>query len=325
MRLLSADAAVAHLLELASSMDSLVVGEREILRQLREAYDRCKTWGFTGDHLRLLVRFAIETAKEIYTHTAIGEGALSVVALAFAAMMQNGVQPDARVVMIGAGQTNTLFGKFLLKYGFSNVTIFNRTLERATTLAAVGNWQAYTLAQLPEFRKGFDVLVVCTGATEPVVHTREYHQLLGGEYTNKVVIDLALPNNVAPEVVATFPTQYVEIELLRNIAGENFAAREHAREHARTIVEARLPVFRERWKERQAERMLSHIPQEIRAVKDRATSEVFAKKIARLDGSAQALLQEMMDYMEKKCISIPMKVVKSMVQESGTAQNVRQK
>lgn len=310
-RLLHGSDAVQHLLELSASMDSLVVGEREILRQLREAYNQSLAWGLTGDHLRLLMRFAVETAKDIYTNTAIGEGALSVVALAFTAMQQKGIKPDARIVLVGAGQTNTLFGKFLLKNGFQHVTVFNRSLPRAEILAKMGHWNALSLDELSYFSEGFDALVVCTGATEPVIVKDLYQKLLAGESTKKVVVDLSLPNNVAREVVADFPVEYIEVESLREIASDNLLAREQAREDARAIIAERLPVFRERWHERQVERLFAHIPDAVKAVKERAIQEVFAKRVAQLDAPAQALLQEMLDYMEKKCVAIPIKAAKS--------------
>jgi len=160
MRLLHGSNAVTHLLEVASSMDSLVVGEREIIRQLRQAYDQSREWNLTGDHLRLLLGFTIETAKEIYTHTGIGRRALSVVALAFGEMMKTGLRPEARILMVGAGETNALFAKFLAKAKFTNVTVFNRTFEKAQTLAQANGWRAFPLVELSYFSEGFDALVV---------------------------------------------------------------------------------------------------------------------------------------------------------------------
>jgi glutamyl-tRNA reductase len=312
-RLLSGTAAIQHALELSASVDSLVVGEREILRQMRESFEQSAAWNLTGDHLRLLMRFTVETAKDIYTNTAIGEGALSVVALAFSAMLQKGIRPEARVLLVGAGQTNTLFGKFLLKNGFQHVTVFNRSLPRAKMLAQLGNWQALGLDQLASYQEGFDALIVCTGATEPVITKSIFEKLLAGSNAEKTVVDLSVPNNVASDVVRDFPVQYIEVESLREIASQNLTAREQARENARQIIAARLPQFRNLWHERQVERMFSQIPSEVRAVKERATQDVFAKKIALLDSPAQALIHEMMDYMEKKCVAIPIKSAKAVM------------
>ncbi len=303
--------AVRHLMEVASSMDSLVVGEREIIRQLRSAFDRCREMGLTGDHLRLLMRYTIETAKAVYTETRIGEKALSVVALAFQAMQAQGVGRDARILMIGAGQTNALFAKFLLKYGYQNVCVFNRTLANAEAVAEYVGGRAYPLEALTRYSGGFDVLVVATGATEPLVTEAIYRQLLANEAGRKVAIDLSVPNNVDPSLADHYPLHMIDIEGLRARATENLAHREQERVHAALLIEQRVYAFREVWHERQVERSLSSIPADVRRYKERALNEVFGKELAQLDGQTLDLIGRMMDYMEKKAVVVPMKTVKA--------------
>lgn len=311
MRLMQGSEAVMHLLEVASSMDSLVVGEREIIRQLRQAYDQSKLWNLTGDHLRLLLGFTIETAKEVYTHTGIGRRALSVVALAFGELIKTGLRPDARILMIGAGETNALFAKFLAKAKFTQVTVFNRSFEKARSLAQANGWRAFPLDELAYFSEGFDAMVVCTGATQAIVTPALYRALLAGQDVKKVVVDLSIPHNVARETVAEFPMQYIEIECLKETANENLAYREQERDRAAGLLQERILQFRERWHERQVERALAHIPDEVKAVKDRAIHEVFSKEFAQLDPAAQDLVHRMMGYMEKKCVAIPIKAAKA--------------
>jgi len=311
MRLLHGTAAVAHLLEVAASMDSLVVGEREIIRQIRQAYDQSREWKLTGDHLRLLMGFTIETAKEIYTHTGIGRRALSVVALAFGEMLKTGLRPEARILMVGAGETNTLFTKFLIKAKFSKVTIFNRSFEKAQNLAKPNGWQAFPLDELAYYSEGFDALVVCTGATQAIITPALYRELLAKETGKKVVVDLSIPHNVSRETVETFPMQYIEIESLKDTANENLAYREQERDRAEGLIQQRVLMFRERWHERQVERTLAHIPEEVKAVKNRAIQEVFNKEFEQLAPEAQDLVHRMLGYMEKKCVAIPIKAAKA--------------
>jgi glutamyl-tRNA reductase len=311
MRLIHGSEAVAHLLEVASSMDSLVIGEREIIRQLRQSYDQSRAWSLTGDHLRLLMGFTIETAKDIYTHTGIGRRALSVVALAFGELLKTGLRPEARILMIGAGETNALFAKFLVKAKFNNVTIFNRTFEKAQVLAQANGWRAFTLDELAYYSEGFDALLVCTGSTEAIITPGLYEKLLAGQPSKKVVVDLSIPYNVAGETVAAFPMQYIEIESLKETASENLAYREQERDLAEGLIQQRVRTFRERWHERQVERLLAHIPDEVKAVKDRAIQEIFGKEFAQLDPAAQDLVQRMLGYMEKKCVAIPIKTAKA--------------
>ncbi|MCC6411106.1 MAG: glutamyl-tRNA reductase [Saprospiraceae bacterium] len=311
MEILHGSDAIRHLLEVAASLDSLVVGEREIIRQLREAFERSRSWNLTGDHLRLLMRFTIETAKEIYTDTGIGEKAISVVALAFNAMLQTGLRPGARILMVGAGQTNTLYAKFLAKYGFTNVTVFNRTYSKAEAIAQYLGGRALPMDELEYFSEGFDALIVCTGATEPIISPALYHRLLAADGSPKVVVDLSIPHNIDPRIPIAFPLTYIEIEGLRNAARENMAHREKEKIKAESIIAERILSYRNIWHERQVERSLGHIPGEVRDVRERAINEVFGKEFAQLDPDAQELVQRMMAYMEKKCVAIPMRAVKA--------------
>ncbi|MCC6280400.1 MAG: glutamyl-tRNA reductase [Saprospiraceae bacterium] len=315
MRMLHGADAIRHWMEVAASMDSLVIGEREIIRQLREAYDHNYKAGLTGDHLRLLTRFTIETAKEIYSQTGIGEKAVSVVALAFGEMLKATSDRNSRILLVGAGQTNTLFAKFLAKYGFNNITVFNRSLENAQTLAATLQGRALPLDALQHYSEGFDCLVVCTGATHAVITPEIYHNLLQGETSKKIVVDLSVPNNVDKHILSTAPVHFIEIEGLKSIASENLAYRENERKKAEIMITDRLYTFRGQWHERQVERSMSHIPDEVRAVKERAINQVYGKEFSALDTKTQALIMEMMGYMEKKCVAIPIKAVKEIAKK----------
>lgn len=311
MRLLHGAEAVQHLFEVAASMDSLVLGEREIVRQLREAYDRNHAQGLTGDHLRLLLRFTIETAKEVYTQTGIGEKSLSVVALAFNAMLRAGVSPNDRILMLGAGITNTLFGRFLSKYGFKNIAVSNRSYENGRVLAEKLGGKVLPFNTLSEYTEGFDALVVCTAATQAIVTPALYAALLQGDAGKKVVVDLSVPHNVDAQVVQNFDVAYIEIEGLRSVAEEHRSFREQECAKAAILIQERIFAYRDLWHERQVERAMAHIPDEVRAVKDRAINEVFAKDFAALDPQAQATVRKMLEYMEKKCVAIPIKAAKA--------------
>ncbi len=311
MQLLHGADAIRHLLEVASSMDSLVVGEREIIRQLREAYDRSRAWSLTGDHLRLLLRTTIETAKEVYSKTGIGAKALSIVALAFGEMRKIGLPMNARILLIGAGQTNQLFAKFLAKAGYRRVTIFNRTLAKAEALANAFDGPALPLDALEHYSAGFDAMIVCTGATQILVNPALYRRLLVGETTPKIVVDLSIPNNVDKAIFEKSPVQFIEIEDLKEVAKENLAFRESECAKASVIIEKRIREYREVWHERQIERALAHIPAEVRAVKERAIYEVYGREFAALPPEQQQLMLKMLDYMEKKCVAIPIKAAKA--------------
>lgn len=309
-QVMSGEKAIEHLFEVAASIDSLVIGERQILRQLREAYEKCADLGLTGDGLRIMVQQAVLAAKSVYSNTKIGEKSVSVVALAIRELNRIPLSPQTRILFIGAGQTNELAAKILTKQPFANITVFNRTLERAEKLVRQIGGKALPLDALPDYSGGFDVMIVCTGAQKPVITPHLYNRLLAGESGEKVVIDLAVPNNVHPEVPDSFPIRYIEIEGLRQVARINHSYREEEVKKARAIIKSFLDSLPHLLKQRQAELAFRSVPDEVKAVKQRALNEVFRSELAQLDASTLDLVERMMTYMEKKCVSIPMRVAK---------------
>jgi glutamyl-tRNA reductase len=144
--------ALRHLFSVASSIDSLVVGEREIITQVRNAYEKCNELGLTGDLIRLAIKRTIEVGKEVYTHTNIARNPVSVVSLAYRKLRALNVKLDARFLIIGSGVTNTNMAQYLKKHKFANFTIFNRTIANAEKLATELNGKAFSIKR---FRKLF--------------------------------------------------------------------------------------------------------------------------------------------------------------------------
>ncbi len=306
-------AALNHLMEVSASIDSLVIGEREILRQLREAYQKCLEWQLIGDQLKLALDRAVLAAKAVYSKTGIGEKPVSVVSLAIRQMLKTNLPKDARILMIGAGQTNTLVTKFLAKYGYENLTVFNRSESKASLLAEMVGGKAASLSELSNHKGGFDCMIVCTGAVTPIIDRQMYTTLLAGETTSKILIDLAIPHNVDKEVLEHYPVRYIEIEGLKSLADVNLSYREQEVVKARNLLSEELDQFPVLLRQRQLEIALRQIPTEVKAVREKAFNEVFQKEVASLDQESRELLERMMTYMEKKCIGIPMKAAREAV------------
>ncbi len=302
-------AAIQHLLEVSSSADSLVIGEREILRQLREAYAQCYEAGLTSDFIRIAIRLAVETAKKAYSETRIGEKAVSVVSLAIRQLLARNPSKSSRFLIVGAGQTNTLVGKFLLKYGFSNFTVFNRSMTNAQQLAKMLQGEAHLLENLADYQKGFDILIACTGATNAIV-TKPIYQKILQDKDSKILIDLAIPNNIEATVTTDFDTDYIEIDGLNELINENIAFRKKEVAKVLAIIAEQIEAFKKIYKSRQIELALQDVPRHIKAIKHHAIDKVFKEEVSSLDANAQELIERMMAYMEKRCIAIPMQVAK---------------
>lgn len=305
--------AINHLFEVSSSIDSLVVGEREILRQYRQAYQKCLDYGLTGDNLRLVDKVTVQAAKDVYANTKIGEKPISVVSLAIQKLLQADLSQQAKIILIGAGETNKLVGKFLKKHGFENVTIFNRSLDNAQSLSEMLKARAFHLSELKDYKEQFDCIISCTGSPDVIVDESMYSSLLGGDDSKKLLIDLAVPNNIDKAIESQYNVDLIDIEKLRILANENLAYRKDEVVIAKEILKDHVLNFEKVYQQRQIEKALSSLPEQIKEVKERALEKVYKKQIEQLNPEAQLLIQEMMDYMEKKCVGVPMKVAKATV------------
>jgi glutamyl-tRNA reductase len=312
------DRAIRHLMEVASSLDSMVVGEREIITQVRNSYDRCKHAGLTGDSLRLVIKNVITTAKQVYTETRVGENPLSVVSLAFRKLRTLDVPVDARFIIVGAGETNGNLLKYLHKCGYKNFSIFNRTVSKAKTLAgnftgSGGNATGHSLEELNVFKNGFDVLISCTASPEAIIGNTTYQTLLQNDKRKKILIDLALPADVDDAVVSAFNTQYIGLEELKTEAEKNLRERESEVKEAKRIIDEGIEEFHAQFRTRKVELKMREVPEKIRAIKAKALNDVFAEDIKSLDERSKEVLVNVMNYMEKKCISVPMIMAKDIL------------
>lgn len=304
--------AVAHILRVATSIDSMVVGEREIITQVRSAFENNRSLGLTGDTIRILLRHTIETAKKVYTHTAIATNPVSIVSLAYSRLKETNANIDSRILIVGAGSTNTTFSKFLLKHGFHNFSIFNRTLENAEKLAADLNGKAFSLQQLNDFEEGFDILITCTGSEEPIITNEVYEKLLRGENTKKIIVDLAIPYDTEPEIIENHNVKHITVSDLKEISEINLQRRIQEVHHVQHILDDALAEFNRIFKNRQVELAMRAVPEKVKEIRQ-TTQAVFAKDLEKLDAESTELIAKMMDFMEKKYLSVPMKMAKEII------------
>lgn len=312
VRALEGMPAVEHFQQVGGSIDSLVIGERQILGQLREAFEQAKKRQHIGDYLRLLFQRMVAASKDIYSNTKIGEKPVSIASLAVRKMLTSQLTSTSRIVVIGAGQTNTLVSKFLLKHNFKEVVVFNRSSAKAEKLAAKFAGTGYALTELVNYQGGFDCVIVCTGSKEPILNNVIYTSLLNGESAEgKVIVDLAIPHNTDAEVLTTYPeSTYIEIEGLRQLAEENLSFREKELAQAEQCLQQHIEAFPVAFQQRQLEIAMREVPTAIKAVRAKAVNEIFRKDIEQMDDSSRAVLDEVLAYMEKKCIGIPMRVAR---------------
>jgi len=305
--------AVEHLLCVASSVDSMVVGEREIITQVRNAFESCRKMNLTGDLIRLVMRHTIETAKKVYTETNIACRPVSVVSLAYHKLRDMNVPLDSRILIIGAGVTNTNMSRFLRKHGFTNFHVFNRTLSKAEKLANDLNGEAHPLEKLAKFDKGFDVIITCTGAERHIITPEIYEQLLQREKDRKVVIDIAIPQDLSPEIIAANNVTHISVEVLQEISNANLKERSNEIQHVEEIIQDALYDFDYMHQVRSVELAMRCVPEKVKEIKSTAIDHVFQNELASLDTESREVIEKILGYMEKKYMSMPMLMAKEIL------------
>ena len=306
---------IEHAFRVASSLDSMVVGEREIITQVRNAYESSNKIGITGDFIRLAVKHTVETAKQVYTDTDIAKAPVSIVSLAYRQLLSLNVGLDARILVIGAGKTNSSMTKFLHKHGYSDFTVFNRTSANAALMASKLSGNSYSLVDLPKFNKGFDVIITCTASDNNIITPEIYKSLLVDETSKKVVIDLAIPNDFDESIINDYPVNLIQVSSLKELAQQNIKTREKELVRCNKIIEDRIVEFTLALRKRKLEVAMSEVPKTVKEIHQTALTEVFAKDIAGLDDSSKEVLDKVLAYVEKKYISVPMKMAREILIE----------
>jgi len=305
--------ALNHLLRISCSLESLIVGEKEILPQLRKAYENCREAGLTGDFLRLVMNCVVKAAKEVYTDTNISKNPISVVSLAYRKLRDLKLTTNARILIIGAGETNFNISKYLQKHKFTNFAVFNRTLSKAQQLAADLGGDALKLSALKDYTKGFDAIITCTSSTEPIITPELYTSLLNGETGKKTIVDLAVPNDTHPDVLRDFPVNFIEVHSLNEVAKKNMQERYEELVHAEAIIQTNITEFNTMLKQRRIEVAMRQVPEKIKEIRNNAINTVFAEELSGMDQQSREILEKVINYMEKKYISVPMIMAKDIL------------
>ncbi|MDB5227917.1 MAG: Glutamyl-tRNA reductase [Bacteroidota bacterium] len=302
--------AVKHFMGVAASLDSLVIGEREILGQIKSAYLNAKKNNLCGDNIRLAYQQAVVFAKKILSNTRIGEKPVSIVSLAFRSLQEGHFPKDANLLMIGAGQTNHMMANLLVKNNIRNVSVYNRTLSKGEELAMrFTKGKAFPLEKLNDHDEDVDIILTCTGANFPVL-TKEIFNNIVPQGKKVTIIDLAVPQDVDQEIIDLENVEYIDVASLEIKAKENMEFRKGELYIAEAMLEEFLKNFNELHKERRLELALDGIPVEVKKITDKAMNSVFKKEIETLDPDSKIIMEKIMRYMEEKFIALPYKASK---------------
>ena len=242
--------AVAHLFKVACGLDSMVIGENQILRQVRDAYSAACDAECNGHFLNRLAYATFRVGKEVRTRTALNEGSLSV---SYAACdLATNVFTDlakTRVLVIGAGETGELTARNMKKRGVSNMVVANRTKERAETLASKLECTVLPMDRLQHGLSEADIVVSCTAGSEYVVTRRMVDDALSMREDGSplFLVDLAVPRDIDESAGELDKVHLYNIDDLQDIISTNGAKRQVERRKALLVVERCVKQF-DRWR-----------------------------------------------------------------------------
>ncbi|HEU5082601.1 MAG TPA: glutamyl-tRNA reductase [Acidimicrobiales bacterium] len=239
-------AAVAHLFEVVSGLDSAVLGEHEIQGQVKGAWERARSEGAAGATLNLLFRHALEAGKRARSETGIGQGTASVSYAAVAlAARELGSLEGRRAIVLGAGEMGASMAESLAAAGVAELVIANRTHDKAVTLARGVGGRAIRFADLPAELVGADVVLTSTGASSVLLTRAEVEEAMAARSGRPLVlVDIAVPRDIEPSVAELDGVTVLDMDALSAFAEQGLAERRREIDAVRVILDDELERFR---------------------------------------------------------------------------------
>jgi glutamyl-tRNA reductase len=237
--------AIEHAFSVASGLDSMVLGEVQILGQLKDAYRIAQESGSTGPILNKLFQAAFSAAKRVRTETRIGANAVSLASATVS--LARRVYEDLsahNALLVGAGDMNALTARHFMSAGIKRMVIANRTLSRAQTLAAELNAHAVPLSDLDQELAAADIVISCTASLEPLISKRAVEAAIRARRRRPIfMVDMAVPRDIDPEVAELEDVYLFSIDDLQQLVDENIQQREVAAGGARLLITEEVARF----------------------------------------------------------------------------------
>jgi glutamyl-tRNA reductase len=312
--------AVHHLFRVAAGLDSLVVGEPQILGQVKEAWSIAAERRCAGPLLNKLFHASFAVGKRVRTETSLGEGAVSV---SFAAVQLArkifGRLAGRRVLVIGAGEMGKLTAQHLRAQGVGEITITSRTLGHAEALAHDVNGAAVPWGDLMTTLARADIVITSTGSPKPILDRAHVESVMGrGRRDPLFIIDIAVPRDVDPAAAEIEQVFLYNVDDLQTVVQENLSRRTSEIQHAETIVAEDVGRFMSWHRSRAAIPTVVALRQRFDAIR-RAELQRLDGKLAGLPPEARARVDEVTRLIMEKLLLEPTEQLKALPDEETQA------
>ena len=307
--------AINHLMRVACGLDSLVLGEPQILGQIKQSYNSAKQHDCVLPTFERLFQKTFSVAKQVRTETDIGASAVSV---AYAAVNLAkhiyGQLDKTKVLLIGAGETIELVARHLYQQHPKAITVANRTIERAKNLAEEVEADVISLAQLPEKLHDADIVISSTASTLPIIGKGMVEQALKQRrYKPMLFVDIAVPRDIESQVGELDAAYLYSVDDLQAIVNENMASREQAAEQAQEIILQKTHEFA-KWQRSQGS---IDVIRQYRDSAQEVKTELVEKAVNQLQSgkSAEKVLLELANKLTNRLTHAPTRAIQAAAQE----------
>ena len=315
------DAAISHLFEVASGLDSAVLGETEILGQVRDAWEKARSESTSRTSLNMLFRHALEVGKRARTETSISKSTASVshAAVEMATDIL-GTISGLKVLVIGAGDMGAGIARALANAGSQSVTVMNRSRERAEQLAQSVGAVVGHIDELQHAIRNADVVLTCTGAGEAIISVEDVRRAREQNQNSPLlIVDIAVPRDVEHEVGELPGVTLRDLHDLRDWAQAGIEARQQEAEEVRRIVGEEVERFGQEVKARQAAPLVAELHERAETIR-RSEIERYSSRLSGLTPEQREAVEALSKAVVAKLLHSPSMQLKH---SAGTPQGER--
>ncbi len=310
--------AVKHLFEVACGLDSLVIGEPQILGQVKDAYKDALKYRTSGLVLNRLLHRCFFVAKRVRTETGIGGGAVSISYAAYElAKKILGSLKNKTVLLVGAGEMAELAFMHFISGGANKILIANRTLSKAVELAEKFKGEAYSLEELPNVLVKADIVISSTGAPSFVITKDMVASILKARrFKPLFIIDIAVPRDVEPEVNKLENVFLYDIDDLKEVVEENLKERQKEAFRAKIIIEEEVLKFQKWLKELDYHPTVRALSEKAERLRQKELSKTL-KKLKNLSEEEKEAIEILTKSLVQKMLYFPINFIKKSYHEEG--------
>jgi glutamyl-tRNA reductase len=314
---------IRHLLTVASSLDSLVVGEAQIIGQVKESYRLACAAKSTGKVLNRLFHCAFTTSKKVHTITSIAHGRVSVAGVAVELAMQLFADiSSAKVVVIGAGEMGELLVQHLQQIGSKNITIVNRSYDKGLNLAKQYGVKAQKWEELEEQLTGADIAIASASVQDYLFKKESLKEIIDRRRKGRLlIIDIAVPRNFEPSVNEIEEVYLYSVDDLSEVVEQNRKAREEDIVRSMEIVYENVTDFMDWFGAKDLGPLIGQMKKKFAEISENEMEKFFVGN--RQEASCQTVMEAMVKRVVNKLLHCVIKNVNTVAKENGASEAAR--